>query len=741
MRPAIFCILLILAIALAVCVRYTRHSEKSIAPALRTLLISLLPPVLGNALIILARSRVPALLGSYAYITGLDFVMAALMGFTLEYCQLRWRRPWHKRLFYTVLVVDVAQILLNPFLGHAFVIEEVVAYGAPYFRFLPLLWLSVHRLLCYLIFFVVLLIFLLKSLRVSRVYAERYFIILAVMLLTGLWETFYVFSRAPIDRSMVGYGVFGLLVYYLALYYRPMRLLDQMLADVASGLPEALFFFTDDKSCVWTNAQGQRFLGNDRNALEHCEARLRAFCPELQLEGEWSRTLHSGAAWKAVGSLLSIRDNTEQEEELQRQRYQATHDNLTDVYTREHLFLRIRETLDENPEKTYVVSYLDINDFKLINDIYGRDFGDFTLKTLADALRATMPPEAIYGRLTGDCFGLCMEQSAFDAVQAEQYLHGFTVKSEGAARTLLIHQGVYVVTEPEIDVSLMFDRAHMALETIKNEYKKHLAFYNDTMRQSTLWDQQISDQLQGAIAARQLRPYLQAIVDADGRVVGAEVLVRWLHPVHGFLAPIRFIPTLERNGMIADLDRYMWRCACEILARWRAQGDEEHFLSVNISPKDFYFMDVPAELSGIVREYGVPASRLRVEITETVMMADSLKRITTLQSLKDEGFLVEMDDFGSGYSSLNMLKDMPVDVIKIDMAFLTRTEDSWRAHLILRNVMNMSGDLGIDSLTEGVETEEQYSLLREMGCMLFQGYHFAKPLPLEEFEAKFLSKC
>ena len=190
----------------------------------------------------------------------------------------------------------------------------------------------------------------------------------------------------------------------------------------------------------------------------------------------------------------------------------------------------------------------------------------------------------------------------------------------------------------------------------------------------------------------------------------------------------------EKNGRIADVDRYMWRCACETLSRWRETWPEL-FISVNISPKDFYFMDVVAELRAIVGEYSIDPSRLRIEITETVMMTDVDNRMRMLRELRGEGFIVEIDDFGSGYSSLNMLKDMPVDVLKIDMAFLTRAEDDDKARTIVRNMMKLSEELGIASLTEGVETEAQHRMLTDMGCLLFQGYYFARPMPVKAFEA------
>ena len=199
------------------------------------------------------------------------------------------------------------------------------------------------------------------------------------------------------------------------------------------------------------------------------------------------------------------------------------------------------------------------------------------------------------------------------------------------------------------------------------------------------------------------------------------------------MPPSSFIPVFERNGMIVEVDKHMWRCACEVLSGW-GKDKEKLFVSVNISPKDFYFMDVAEEIKRLVKEYGIAPCRLRIEITETVMMNEADKRMQVLDDLRKAGFIVEMDDFGSGYSSLNMLKDMPVDVLKIDMKFLGKSSDTSKAQTIVKNIINLSEELGISSLTEGIETEEQYHILNQMGCRMFQGYYFSKPLPIEDFE-------
>ena len=193
------------------------------------------------------------------------------------------------------------------------------------------------------------------------------------------------------------------------------------------------------------------------------------------------------------------------------------------------------------------------------------------------------------------------------------------------------------------------------------------------------------------------------------------------------------MPVFETNGMIADVDLFIWRKSCEILARWKKQG-RDLFISVNISPRDFYLMNVPSELMKLTREYGIEPDRLRLEITETVMMNDQDSQMGTIRKLQDAGFIIEMDDFGSGYSSLSLLREMPVDVLKIDMVFLRKAEQNPRARTIIEEIIVMAGRLGITTLTEGVETAEQFEVLKKMGCQMYQGYYFAKPMPVEDFE-------
>ncbi|MBQ6504145.1 MAG: EAL domain-containing protein [Flexilinea sp.] len=752
-RQAFSVIYIFLIAALVVCYYFTHRSHKAISSSVGLMLLALIPPVIGNMMIISTSDLVTARIGYYIYFLGMNASMYALLKFTLAYCNLDWPNQTLKRVVYGLLILDTLQYAFNPFFHQAFSTEPIMVDGRVYHSLIAYAGQAFHRIVDYGIFISVILIFFVKTVRTPRIYRERYSTLLITMVIVGAWETFYIFSKSPIDRSMIGFGVFGLVVFYFSLYYRPMRLLDRMLANIASDMPDALFFFDAAGRCIWANPPGIKLMDIENEDFEPVGDRLieKFDLPDLRGGESMMRTRRNiGTGRKerhyviekhevtdknrVTGFFVTIRDDTAEQRAMEHQVYIANHDNLTGLYTREYLYRRIKQTLHANSSVDYCVVFLDANNFKVVNDIYGNEFGDFALTFIADWVRAHFPSSSIYGRISGDMFGALMPVADFDADYLERELTNFKIREGKVDHPLLMHLGVYKITEPGLDVSVMFDRARMALTTIKNEFQTHIAYYDDDMREKVLWDQMISTQLSEALATKQVQPYLQPVVDVNGNVVGAEALVRWKHPIDGLLSPGSFIPVFERNGMIAEVDRYMWRSACEILSRWKKAGRDDLFISVNISPKDFYFMDVAAEVESVVNEYGIDPGRLRVEITETAMMDDIDNRVQILNDLQRHGFMVEMDDFGSGYSSLNMLKDMPVEVIKLDMVFLKKSHNEVKARKILNHIVKLSEDLGVTSLTEGVETVDQYEMLVGMGCKLFQGYYFAKPMPVEEFE-------
>ena len=749
-----FSVVFALLIAVLIwCAIKSFRSHKKIGMSVGQLNLSLIPPMIGNLMIIVSDARNVSIAGYYIYFLGMDLIMLTLGRFAWEYCRGIFKGRSQPIIMYILPALDAVQLLLNPFFGHAFDVELIEVQNAPYYRLLPFWGQNIHSIVDYAIFISVIFFFLIAAVRTAKIYRERFSVILIALMIIGLWQTFYIFSRTPVDRSMIGYGVFGILVYYLSIHYRPLRLLDKMLSNIAAGMTEALFVYGPLGRCIWANETGLRLLNLNNNDLEEVPSRLKALFGQRKFTNkDWSDNRVVGTGDNAryyyienhfvsedskhlAGSYLIIRDNTEEQLKIQRDIYNSTHDGMTKLYTKQYLFERIKKKLNDEKDTGFTAIFIDVKNFKIVNDVFGSDFGDKSLKQIADWMRKTMNDDCLFGRLAGDTFGALMPTEQFSAMkdEFEKDLNCFIVSEGNIEHRLLIHLGVYEVTDRETDVSVMFDRAHLALSTITDNYKLHIAAYDNKLREKVLWDQKITANLAEAIKTRQIRPYLQPITDRSGRVVGAEALARWIHSQQGFMSPAMFIPLLEKNGLIVEVDKHIWRCACEILSDWKKQN-KDLFISVNISPKDFYYIDVVSEIIGLAEEYGLEPEKLRIEITETVMMTDAAEKFRMMDMLRQKGFIVEMDDFGSGYSSLNLLKDMPVDVLKLDMKFLSGSNSAVRAKTIVRNIIRLSEELNIVSLTEGVETLQQYDQLSAMGCMLFQGYYFAKPMPREDFE-------
>lgn len=752
MRDIISLIFVGLIVMLGICGIIAQHSKKKNAIPVSYFNFSIIPPIAGNLILALSISERFSTIGCYVFFIGMDFVALGLAYLTFNYCEVK----KHKRLATIIIAfalgIDCVQYMFNPFYGHAFGMETIMVENAPYYRFVPYIGQGFHRLVVYGVFLTCVVIFLVKIIRVPKVYSEKYHVVFAALVLSGIGQTYYIYSRTPIDCSMIIFGLLGVLIFYFTLYHRPLKLLDRLLGIVASEMPHSIFFFDSSKQCVWTNEQGQKLLSVTNDDLSDVTEKLdERFVGLDKSDEEWSarrkvdgketryytlekRNLHDTKK-RYIGSFLNIYDHTENVRRNQKAMFEATHDKLTGLYTKEFLFENIHNAITEYTDRTYWIGYADIKDFKMINDVFGTEIADNLLKEMANWLMTYKSDDWIFGRLGGDTFGVCFAADTPRMGVIRRALSKFTVSNGSINQKVVVHLGLYKVTDPDLDISTMFDRAHLALENIKDEYNINAAIYSEEMREQILWNQKISSQLEQAINERQIIPYLQPIVSNVGKIIGCESLVRWIHPEDGFLPPIKFIPVFEKNGMIADVDLYIWREACKLLDKWKNNPVmKDKFISVNISPKDFYFMDVFAEINSLVKEYDISPSHLRLEITESVMMSDLENRLTIINKFREAGFLVEMDDFGSGYSSLNQLKDMPIDILKIDMKFLSKSNNADKARIIMRHVLHMSDELGLTSLTEGVETEPQYQRLKEMGCHLFQGYYFAKPLPVEEFE-------
>lgn len=422
-------------------------------------------------------------------------------------------------------------------------------------------------------------------------------------------------------------------------------------------------------------------------------------------------------------------------EELQ---YQSDHDELTGIFSRLAFYRDTHSMLMRHPNEDYILIRWDIEKFKLVNELFGMKIGDDMLRAAANSLVRHVGSLGTYGRFGSDNFVMCVPEASVD-VETLMASISEDIRSSfgdvGIVQTVIIATGIFRIYDHSLQVGNMCDRAGMALQTIKGNYSRHFAYYDDKIRERLLEEQDILDNMEAALENHEFEVYLQPVYSlSTGHPASAEALSRWNRPGKGIISPGVFIPLFERNGFISKLDYYMWDQVCHILTSRAEQGLQPLPISVNLSRRSVYNPHLFEDIVELVERHHVPPSLFRIEVTESAYIDNAAQLISTVKKLQDYGFPVLMDDFGSGYSSFNTLKDIPVDMLKIDMKFMEGFEQGGRIGTILASILRMTKWLGIPVIAEGVETTEQYEYLRSIGCDYTQGFLFARPMPYSAFE-------
>lgn len=410
-------------------------------------------------------------------------------------------------------------------------------------------------------------------------------------------------------------------------------------------------------------------------------------------------------------------------------------DALTGLYSRAAFFELVSSMVSDKEAGFYTMECYDIDHFKVINDQYGNPKGDAILKQVAIILKREFEKAgAIVARIMADHFAILYPVSFADTKEIEKIREKASVL-DGSILPISFSIGRYYIDDISIEPSVMYDRAVMEKESIKGRYDVHVGTYDENMRTKLLQEQKIISEMKQAILNRQFELWYQPQVNHEtGSLVGAEALVRWRHPVEGIMNPALFIPIFERNGFIYEMDKYVWEQAC-IFIKERIDGNKKCIpISVNISRYDLYHEDLVDYIVKLVHSYQIPTELIRLEVIESAFEQSSERVVRVVKEFRNAGFVVEIDDFGSGYSSLNILKDVPANIVKLDMRFLEDNNNSNRGGNILESIVRMTRWLGISVIAEGVEELSQADFLKSIGCNYIQGYLYSKPLMKEDFE-------
>ena len=414
--------------------------------------------------------------------------------------------------------------------------------------------------------------------------------------------------------------------------------------------------------------------------------------------------------------------------------YLATYDELTGIYNKQAFYAKTKEMLLDNPDKNFDLLRINIERFKVLNDLFGESTGDKLLRYIGKFLKEINLPLCVSGRLYADNFVVCYEAGKGDSRRMINTLQMVADSFAINNRTILSF-GLYRIDDKTLPVSVMCDRANMALWKAKGNFKNPYCEYDEKMRQQVLKEQKIINAMEMAIQNKEFTLYLQPKYDIEkGTIIGAEALVRWISLENGFISPGDFIPVFENNGFVYEVDKFIWEESCRYLRKWLDEGLEVHPISVNVSRIDIYDPKLVQHLVDLREKYQLPSQYLELEITESAYTEDPEQIITITRQLREAGFVILMDDFGTGYSSLNMLKDIQIDVLKLDMGFLKSSDYSAKGGNILTAILKMAESLKMQTIAEGVETKEQVEFLKSIGCKYVQGFYYSKPLPVGEFE-------
>lgn len=413
------------------------------------------------------------------------------------------------------------------------------------------------------------------------------------------------------------------------------------------------------------------------------------------------------------------------------------YDFLTGIYGQQKFYQATRELLDQRAGENFAFIHFDIDRFRIINTLYGSKEGDRLIHFVAGAIRKVMTAygRGTYGRLGGDVFGMCVPYE--DGAAIYHILEG--IRAEIRKHTVHYYletcAGIYLVDDPDMEVAAMHDNAEIAAAQCKGQYMVHDVLYTNEIGQKMLREQHIIDEMDTALAEQQFIVYFQPKYHLKKMApYGAEALVRWKKPNGEVVLPNEFIPIFERNGFITKLDYYVWEKVCQFIDSELSQGRNPAPISVNVSRVNLYNPDFMDSLIDLIHRYQIPPHYLNLELTESVFSEDAELIQRAVNYLHDAGFTILMDDFGSGYSSLNILKDVDLDVLKIDMKFFSKGNTAEKGAKIIEAVIRMADSLDMMVIAEGVEEKHQVDFLNDLGCDYIQGYYFGRPMSQDQYE-------
>lgn len=538
-----------------------------------------------------------------------------------------------------------------------------------------------------------------------------------------------------LNELITGEGQFGLVAASSEEYEEELRVLKEQwdtvkgdIAGVRAGNPDGALLDSSEKLFEIANQTVfsiEEFSTQSANRITKLIVLSAAFCGIMT----------AGASYYSIKRLLELKHSNKELEEI------AGRDELTGAFNIEKFYSESNRIMNRKKEEKYAVLYLDFENFRYVNDVFGYEYGDSLLRNYAHFLMDRLEEDEVLGRMMADHFVVLRHYGKKEEVLNiqkgidEEFLGSVAAASNHHLMTMACGICCREDLPGLSDASVMVNSANFAQKIVKNTPEVKYAFYDEKIHQKLIEETNIRSRMQKGLDDEEFIVYFQPKVGVQsGEIEGAEALVRWNVPGYGLLAPGLFIPVLEKNLFIGKVDRYVFEKVCRWLRKRLDSGESVMPISVNVSKIQFYNSDFINVYADIKNRYNIPDGLIELELTESVIFEHEEYLMEMVTQLHRNGFLCSLDDFGSGYSSLGLLKDLAIDVLKMDGMFFRISVNVEREHTIVKSVINMIRELNICTVAEGVEREDQVEFLRTTGCDLIQGFVYYKPMPIETFE-------
>ncbi|MBD5469710.1 MAG: EAL domain-containing protein [Lachnospiraceae bacterium] len=713
--------------------------------------------IVPEMVILLTKDRQIAYYAFTFYYIALAWYAMMIFRFSVSYSGYQLFKVY-KSPFVWITVIESAVLIWGMFSERVFTIAHAKWYDHIYWICRGFSMFYVYAIVSSIFLIGAVVVLMIAATQSPRIYRLKYSgvaIIIALMVISRLNSQI---RQQPILVQVIGFAFGEIVIVYMAVHYAPKKLNQRAMQFVADKLNDGIVLYDDEHQLQFVTTGYSDAVGfKGIQGISNEEMYWTKIISGANVGNAWNGRVMSVARdddtyyyeiqhmalnedGKLIGTVYWIRNVTESIKSYGEMVCRANFDELTGIYNEAHFHEMARKLLEENPDTDFVMTCSSVEKFRVFKELFGQEkYDDYLIRT-AESLRTGLVhiPHCVYGRIGEADFYIMMPKEAFDPQQFLDAIDGVANAYSTNNFNLIVKAGVYEITEPLQDMLAICNKASMACDSIKGDYGKQILWFDENIQKESLLKERYNAELSTAIEHGEIQIYLQPQVDREGKVIGAEALARWVHREDGLIPPAYFIPFFEMNGRITELDICIWKQACEKLKEWKEKGRDDLHISVNISAKDLYALDIYEHYVSLVKEFGIDTKNLKLEITESAIINDLKQHAHLVERLQEAGFEVEMDDFGSAYSSFNMLKDICVDVLKIDMKFLGDTENEERSHAILKSIVDLSGELHMKTIAEGVETEEQFEFLKGVGCDIYQGYYFSKPMSVADFEAKYL---